>query len=162
MSLKNRNNKSAAENLCLLVNPWRLCVWWWLFVQLRKCHRYWWWSKGNHFSSWTREKDKKIEAVHFANVFYIFGKTIDEFLWENRKVKVSKPKVNGISVKSCAVFDCISFQIFWRLPEMIFWHTHFGEGEKKKKRVHICILRIKMTSGTSFLEYVSWWFCPRE
>lgn len=57
-------------------------------------------------------KIRKIEALQVANVFYIFGETIDEFLWENRKVKVSKPKVNRISVKSRAIFDCISFQIF--------------------------------------------------
>ena len=135
MSLKNRNNKSAAENLCLLVNPWRLCVWWWLFVQLRKCHRYWWWSKGNHFSSGTREKDKKIEAVHFANVFYIFGKTIDEFLWENRKVKVSKPK------DQCKELRGFRLHFFPNILKAswndFLTHTFRGRGKKKEKSAHL-------------------------
>lgn len=128
-----------------------------LFVQLRKCHRYWWWSKGNHFSSGTLEKDKKIEAVQFANVsFGIFGETIDEFLWENRKVKVSRPKVNGISVKELRTFQLHFFPNILKASWNDFLTHTLREG---KKKVHICILRIKDDKWHILLEYVSWWFC---
>jgi hypothetical protein len=86
------------------------------------------------------EKDKKIHALLFINIFYVSMETTHELLWENRKVNVGKPDGQNQGKE----------EVYFRLLPSNYFDDSLrcscGLHASVKDNVHICIPRKKMTS----------------